>query len=307
MTTMNDDGLVTHGADGGVLGGLVRSARPKQWLKNVLVFAAPGAAGVLSTGDGVWRSLVVFVVFCLAASGTYLFNDIADRDSDRHHPTKRRRPIAAGVVPVRVAVVAGVGLLAASVALSVVLGWQTLVVTVTYVVLTLSYSAVFRQVAVLDLVAIAAGFVLRAVAGAVAVNVPMSTWFILCVSFGALFVVTGKRYAEFEELAASADGSSTRATLAVYTQPYLRAMLTMACTIAILTYCLWAFESNTAAGDGAVLFEVSIVPVAAAFMRYLLVLDLGRGAAPEEVFASDRVLQGLGVVWAVVYALAVYT
>ena len=305
MTTMNDDGLVTHGADGGLLGGLVRSARPKQWLKNVLVFAAPGAAGVLSTGDGVSRSLVVFGVFCLAASGTYLFNDIADRESDRHHPTKRRRPIAAGVVPVRVAVVAGVGLLAASVALSVVLGWQTLVVTVTYVALTLSYSAVFRQVAVLDLVAIAAGFVLRAVAGAVAVNVPMSTWFILCVSFGALFVVTGKRYAEFLEL-----GSGQlpgRATLSVYTQPYLRAMLTMACTIAILTYCLWAFESNTAAGDGAVLFEVSIVPVAAAFMRYLLVLDLGRGAAPEEVFASDRVLQGLGVVWAVVYALAVYT
>ena len=305
MTTMNDDGLVTHGADGGLLGGLVRSTRPKQWLKNVLVFAAPGAAGVLSTGDGVWRSLVVFVVFCLAASGTYLFNDIADRESDRHHPTKRRRPIAAGVVPVRVAVVAGVGLLAASVVLAVVLGWQTLVVTVTYVALTLSYSAVFRQVAVLDLVAIAAGFVLRAVAGAVAVNVPMSTWFILCVSFGALFVVTGKRYAEFLEL-----GSGQlpgRATLSVYTQPYLRAMLTMACTIAILTYCLWAFESNTAAGDGAVLFEVSIVPVAAAFMRYLLVLDLGRGAAPEEVFASDRVLQGLGVVWAVVYALAVYT
>lgn len=298
---MNDEAQVPQG----VLAGVVRSARPKQWLKNVLVFAAPGAAGVLSTGGGVWRSVVVFVVFCLAASGTYLFNDIADRESDRHHPTKRRRPIAAGVVPVRVAVVAGAMLLLASVGLSVVLGWSTVVVTVAYVVLTLSYSAVFRQVAVLDLVAIAAGFVLRAVAGAVAVDVPMSTWFVLCVSFGALFVVVGKRYAEFLELGSGQ--MPGRATLQVYTQPYLRAMLTMACTIAILTYCLWAFESNTAAGDGGVLFEVSIVPVVAAFMRYLLVLDLGRGAAPEEVFASDRVLQGLGVVWAVVYSLAVYT
>ena len=301
---MNGDAHMTDGSvSHGVLSGLVRSARPKQWLKNVLVFAAPGAAGVLSTGDGVWRSLVVFGVFCLAASGTYLFNDIADRESDRHHPTKRRRPIAAGVVPVRVAVVAGVVLLSASVGVSVVLGWRTTMVTVAYVVLTLSYSAVFRQVAVLDLVAIAAGFVLRAVAGAVAVDVPMSTWFVLCVSFGALFVVVGKRYAEFLEL--ESGQMPGRATLSVYTQPYLRAMLTMACTIAILTYCLWAFESNTAAGS--VFFEVSIVPVVAAFMRYLLVLDQGRGAAPEEVFASDRVLQGLGVVWAVVYALAVYT
>ena len=301
---MNGDAQMTDGSVlQVVLAGVVRSARAKQWLKNVLVFAAPGAAGVLSTGDGVWRSLVVFGVFCLAASGTYLFNDVADRESDRWHPTKRRRPIAAGVVPVRVAVVAGVVLLSASVGVSVVLGWRTTVVTVAYVVLTLSYSAVFRQVAVLDLVAIAAGFVLRAVAGAVAVDVPMSTWFVLCVSFGALFVVVGKRYAEFLELGSGQ--MPGRATLSVYTQPYLRAMLTMACTIAILTYCLWAFESNTAAGS--VFFEVSIVPVVAAFMRYLLVLDQGRGAAPEEVFASDRVLQGLGVVWAVVYALAVYT
>ena len=283
---------------------LVRAMRPRQWLKNVLVFAAPGAAGVLTTADGVWRSLLVFVVFCLAASGTYLWNDIADRESDRQHPIKRRRPIAAGLVPVRVAGVTGAVLMVAAALLAGVLGWQTFVVTVAYVVVTVAYSAVFRQVAVLDLVAIASGFVLRAVAGAVAVEVPMSTWFLVCVSFGALFVVTGKRLAEFLEL-----GSGQlpgRATLAVYTQPYLRALLTMSMTVAIVTYCLWAFESNTAAGDGAVLFEVSIVPLVAAFMRYLLVLDMGRGAAPEEVFASDRVLQALGVVWVVVYGLAVY-
>lgn len=283
---------------------LVRAMRPRQWLKNVLVFAAPGAAGVLTTADGVWRSLLVFVVFCLAASGTYLWNDIADRESDRQHPIKRRRPIAAGLVPVRVAGVTGAVLMVAAALLAGVLGWQTFVVTVAYVVVTVAYSAVFRQVAVLDLVAIASGFVLRAVAGAVAVDVPMSTWFLVCVSFGALFVVTGKRLAEFLEL-----GSGQlpgRATLAVYTQPYLRALLTMSMTVAIVTYCLWAFESNTAAGDGAVLFEVSIVPLVAAFMRYLLVLDMGRGAAPEEVFASDRVLQALGVVWVVVYGLAVY-
>jgi len=284
--------------------GLVRAVRPRQWVKNVLVFAAPGAAGVLTTADGVWRTLVVFVVFCLAASGTYLWNDIADRDSDRRHPTKRRRPIAAGVVSVRLAGVVGSGLMVVSVALAGVLGWQPVLVTVVYLVLTLSYSAVFRQIAVLDLVVVASGFVLRAVAGAVAVDVPMSTWFVVCVSFGALFVVTGKRYAEFLELGAGQ--LPGRATLSVYTQPYLRAMVTMAMTVAVVTYCLWAFESNTAAGDGAVLFEVSIVPLVAAFMRYLLVLDLGRGAAPEEVFASDRVLQVLGVVWVVVYGLAVY-
>ena len=282
----------------------VDAARPRQWLKNVLVFAAPGAAGVLTTADGVWRSVLVFVVFCLAASGTYLWNDIADRESDRRHPTKRHRPIAAGLVSVRVAGATGAVLMVAAAVLAGVLGWQALVVTSAYVAVTVAYSAVFRQVAVLDLVAIASGFVLRAVAGAVAVNVPMSTWFVVCVSFGALFVVTGKRLAESIEL--SAGESETRATLSTYTQPYLRAMLTMSMTVAVVTYCLWAFESNTAAGDGAVLFEVSIVPLVAAFMRYLLVLDMGQGAAPEEVFASDRVLQALGVVWVVVYSLAVY-
>lgn len=288
----------------GLLLGLLKSVRPKQWLKNLLVLAAPGAAGELSTIAGLWRSVLVFMVFCLASSGTYLFNDLADRESDRHHPRKQFRPIAAGVVPVRVAIPVGTLLILMSVGAAWVLGLSTAVVTVSYVLLTLSYSGVFRQVAVLDLVAISAGFVLRAVAGAVAVDVPMSTWFLLCVSFGALFVVVGKRYAEFVEF--ESGPVPVRATLSVYTLTYLRSLLTMTCTIAILTYCLWAFESTTAAGESGVYFEVSIVPVVASFMRYLLVLDQGRGAAPEEVFVSDRTLQGLGVVWAFVYMVAVY-
>lgn len=298
----------TRGATGrgrSVLWATWRSARPKQWLKNVLVFAAPGAAGVLDDPSDVAVTLLVFVAFCLASSGTYFWNDVLDVEADRAHPTKRRRPIAAGELGVGAARVIGSLALVASLLLAAGSGrWQTVVVVATYVVLTLSYSAVFKHVAVLDLVVIASGFVLRAAAGAVAVQVPMSSWFVLCITFGALFVVTGKRFAELGEVGHGAHVS--RATLGAYSLEYLRFVLTISCGGAILTYCIWAFETRDLAGTDLPLYELSIVPMLAALLRYALVLDQGHGAAPEEVFSRDRVLQLSGAAWVVVYGLAVY-
>ena len=193
---------------------LVRQARPKQWAKNVLVFAAPGAAGVLDNGEFLVTTVVLFVAFCAASSGTYYWNDLHDREADRRHPTKRRRPIASGAIPVRVAAVVGSLLLVAGIGLAFTISWQTGLVVGLYVALTTLYSTALKHVAVIDLVVVASGFVLRAIAGAVATDVHMSTWFVLCTSFGSLFIVTGKRYAELRELAD--DASRVRATLDDY-------------------------------------------------------------------------------------------
>ena len=172
-----------------------------------------------------------------------------------------------------------------------------------YIVTTLLYTVWLKHVAVIDIVTIASGFVLRAAAGAVAVDVPMSRWFVLCVTFGSLFIVIGKRYAELIELG---EGAGTRATLEVYDIGYLRILLAVSLGGALLSYCVWAFETALLSTSDLPLYELSIVPMLIALFRYLLVLETGDGAAPEEVFSSDRVLQLAGLCWLVVYGAAVY-
>ena len=285
---------------------LLRTARPKQWLKNVLVFAAPGAAGVLDQPSALGKALLVFVAFCLGASGTYFWNDVLDVEADLAHPTKSKRPVASGVVGITTAKLMGtvLPLLALGVA-ALTARWQPVAVLAAYMAITLSYSAVWKHVSVLDLVAIASGFVLRATAGAVAVDVPMSSWFVLVTTFGSLFIVTGKRYAEAREL--GDDAHQVRATLGDYTEGYLRFVLAVSCAGALVSYCVWAFETKELARSELPYYELSIVPILTAFLRYALVLDQGHGAAPEEVFGRDRVLQGLGMVWVIVFGVAVYT
>lgn len=285
---------------------LIRTARPKQWTKNVLVFAAPGAAGVLDEPRELGLTMLAFVAMCLASSGTYYWNDALDIESDREHPTKRFRPIASGAVAVGTAHVVGTVLIAASLGIAALTGrWQTVAIVAMYLAVTLTYSAIWKHVAVVDLVAIASGFVLRAAAGAVAVDVPMSSWFVLCITFGSLFIVTGKRFAESREL--GADAGRLRATLEEYSEGFLRFVLALACGGALVSYCMWAFERRDLVAADFPWYELSIVPVLTAFLRYALILEQGRGAAPEEVFASDRVLQILGVLWVIVFGLAVYT
>jgi len=282
---------------------MLRAMRPKQWLKNVLVFAAPGAAGVLDRPEEFVTTVIAFVAFCLAASGTYVWNDLSDLEADRTHPTKRDRPFAAGLVPIGVARAMGVLLPIAALAVAGATGrWETIAVIAVYLALTLSYTFWLKDVAIIDLLAVASGFVLRAAAGAVAVDVPMSRWFILCVTFGSLFIVVGKRYAELQELGA---GAGTRITLDTYTPGFLRMLLSVSLGGALISYCVWAFE--TADGKDFPFYELSIVPMIAALFRYLLVLERGEGSAPEEVFSRDRVLQLAGLVWVIIYGVAVYT
>ena len=285
---------------------ILRTARPKQWLKNVLVFAAPGAAGVLDQPRELSITVVVFVAFCLAASGTYFWNDVLDVEADRAHPSKSKRPIAAGQISLTTGRVLGTVLpVVALVLAGTIANWETAVVVAMYMAITLTYSAIWKHIAVIDLIAIASGFVLRAAAGAVAVDVPMSSWFVLVTTFGSLFIVSGKRYAERREL--GDDAVDVRSTLGEYSEGYLRFVLAVTCGAALVSYSTWAFETKEFAGTDLPYYELSIVPIIAAFLRYALVLEHGEGAAPEEVFARDRVLQVLGVSWVIVYGLAVYS
>jgi decaprenyl-phosphate phosphoribosyltransferase len=291
-------------ARGSVAGGLLRLARPKQWVKNLLVFAAPGAAGVLLHADDLAATVVAFVAFCLAASGTYYLNDAADVEADRHHPTKRFRPVASGLVPVPVARVAGVALVVTGILLGFATGsWELPAVVAGYVALTTSYTIWLKHVAVVDLAVVAAGFVIRAVAGAAATGVDVSDWFLIVACFGSLFMVAGKRSAE---LAESVGSVSTRAVLAEYSASFLVQVRTLACSVTTVAYVLWAFERARGGGEFP-WYELSILPFVLALLRYALDLDRGAGGAPEEVVLGDRTLQLIGLVWVITFGLGVYT
>ena len=289
------------------LAGLVKLARPKQWAKNVLVFAAPAAAGVLDNREWAFDALVAFVTFCLAAAGTYYVNDARDVEADRMHPKKRRRPVASGLVPVAVAYAGGALLLVASLALALTVNGNLALAVGGYIVLTTAYSSVLKHVAVVDLVAVAAGFVLRAVAGAAATEVPISDWFFIVTSFGALFMISGKRAAEASEM--GDDATEFRAVLAAYSPTYTAYLRSVSSGAVLVAYCLWAFEKAETVAEASTLpwYQLSILPFVMAVLRYALVLDQGRGSAPEEIVLGDRALQLIGVAWAIVFAIGVYT
>jgi decaprenyl-phosphate phosphoribosyltransferase len=283
--------------------GVLRGVRPKQWLKNVLVAAAPAAAGVLTHGQTLLHVALAFVAFCLVSSGTYLLNDSRDVEADRLHPRKRFRPIAAGVVPIRLAVGLGIGLIACGLAVAAVVRVELLVVVAAYIVLTTSYTLWLKHIEVVDIVAIASGFIMRAVAGGAAAAVPLSRWFIIVASFGSLFMVAGKRHGEHLDL--GEDGDAVRPTLGAYSRDYLKHVWTMSSGVTIAAYCLWAFEQ--APKHSAVpLYELSIVPFVTFMLRYAMLLEAGHGEAPEDLVLGDRVLLVLAVVWMAVFGSGVY-
>ncbi|HEY8865553.1 MAG TPA: decaprenyl-phosphate phosphoribosyltransferase [Solirubrobacteraceae bacterium] len=281
---------------------LLRAMRPKQWTKNVLVAAAPGGAGVLTHSTAAGKTALAFAAFCLVSSATYLFNDIGDREEDRRHPEKRDRPIAAGELSARAAAVAAVVLLIAGLGIAASLRLAFVGLLAGYLAVTLAYTVWLKHVAVFDIAVVASGFIFRAVAGGLAVDVPISRWFLIVTSFGSLFIVAGKRYSE--HITMGAERETTRATLATYSRDYLRYVWTMASAVTLGGYFLWAFEQSKLEGS-IPWFELSIAPFTMGILRYALLLDEGAGGAPEEIVLRDRPLQLLGLMWLIVYGAGV--
>lgn len=275
----------------------LKALRPKQWIKNLLVFAAPGAAGILGRPEMLARGALAFVAMCAAASATYLINDVVDAQADRSHPAKRYRPVACGALSTRAAVVGSLVLFASSFALGAALGPAFLVVALAYAAVTTAYTMALQREPVFDILAVAACFVLRAVAGGAATHVTPSAWFLILTSAGALFVVSGKRLADLGEPPTRGDRS--------YPDGYLRGVWILSAAVAVTAYCLWAVAVPHIV-DGVSWSQISIVPFAAAVLRYGYVIELGAGGAPEEVFLHDRALQAAVLVWLVVYAVGVY-
>jgi decaprenyl-phosphate phosphoribosyltransferase len=282
--------------------GLLKAVRPRQWVKNVLVLAAPVAAGKVGELSVLGDAAVAFVAFCLAASGIYLINDALDVEADREHPRKRYRPIAAGVVPVRLAYALAVMLLLAGLAVALVASWQLLVVIAVYEAVQLAYCFGLKHQPVLDICIVASGFLLRAMAGGLAAGLPLSQWFLLVAAFGSLFMVSGKRYAEMR--VAEQTGAKIRKALESYTSTYLRFVWTMSATAVILSYGLWAFQLNQTSHS--VWSVISMVPFTVAVLRYAVDVDGGVAGEPEEIALKDRVLQVLALAWVVSIGISVY-
>lgn len=286
----------------GSLRPILTELRPRQWAKNLLVVAAPAGAEVLTELSTWWRLTLAFAAFCAASSAIYIANDLADIEADRRHPTKCERPIAAGLVSIGTARAVAAGLIVLAFLLAVATTeWDFVAVLGLYVVTTLAYSAWLKHVAILDLVIVASGFLLRAIGGAVVVDVVISSWFLIVTGFGSLFVVTGKRLAELEEMGEEA--ATVRPTLDHYTVPFLRFVLGVACTATAVAYCIFSFDKAETAGAGAVWFQLSAIPVVTALLRYALAVEVGEGATPEDLFLRDRVLQLMGGIWIILFGV----
>lgn len=280
----------------------LRAMRPKQWVKNVLVLAAPLAAGQLFVPAVLIPTLWAFGAFSLISASIYLINDIHDVDADRAHPTKRFRPIAAGELAPSLAWVMAALTALGSLAIGFWVNPMLGAVLSVYWLLQISYSFLLKDKPIIDLAMVAAGFLLRAVAGGVASGLILSQWFLLVASFGSLFMVAGKRYSELKELGAEA---KTRASLERYTRSYLREIWSISMAIVIMSYSLWAFDQR---GNllGVPWAAVSIAPFTLAILRYAMKIDQGKAGEPEDVVLHDRMLQGLAVLWIIPVALAVF-
>lgn len=281
----------------------LRLLRPGQWPKNVLVLAAPLAAGSLLEPEVLRPTLLALVAFVLASAAGYAVNDVADVELDRNHPEKRNRPVASGAIPVGGAVAGAVVLFAAAVGVAALTGSAgMLLVLAAYIALTVSYSLGIKHVPVVELAWVAGGFLLRAVAGGSAAQIPISQWFLIVAAFGSLFIVAGKR---FSELVVHADaGPAVRPLLGEYSASYLRSVWSIAAGVTITAYCLWAFE----VGDqGSSLWaRLSVAPLVLGLLRYARDVDAGRADTPERIALGDRVLQLLGLLWLACFVLAAF-
>jgi decaprenyl-phosphate phosphoribosyltransferase len=278
---------------------LLRACRPRQWTKNLLVLAAPCAAGLIDSPLVAAQVAGAFAVLCLVSSATYLVNDVRDREQDRLHPRKRSRPVAAGELSPRAALTfaaafALIGLVAAT-AIAPALA----AVALGYLLLTASYSLWWRRVIVADILAIAGGFVLRALAGGAATDIYLSRWFLIVTASCAVFLVAAKRYAELREHVGS---GPARATLEHYSTLGLRLTLVAAAAIGGIAYVSWAFSRPAHVAW----YALSVVPFLLWLARYASLVGAGAGQAPEELILRDRTLLALGVVWAFLFLGGVY-
>jgi 4-hydroxybenzoate polyprenyltransferase len=277
---------------------LIIALRPRQWIKNGLIFAPLAFTASLHRPELLMRTMIAFVLFCALSSAGYLLNDVADIEADRAHPTKRFRPIAAGLVPIRFALVLGVILACSGVIGALALTPALGALAVAYLTLTAAYTLVIKHIVLLDVFAIAAGFVLRAVAGAAAIQVPVSPWLYIATMLGAMLIALGKRRAELLTLGIGA--VSHRRNLHAYSVELIDQLMLIISSAALMTYSLYTFSADNLPKDHSMMLTIPVVLYG--IFRYLLLSRKGGAGTPEDLLIHDRPLLATVTLWA---ALAV--
>jgi 4-hydroxybenzoate polyprenyltransferase len=287
-----------------VLTAVVLSLRPRQWVKNLFVFAALIFGQRLFTAS-VWPALATFAIFCGLSGAIYLFNDVADREKDRLHPKKRERPIASGRLPARAAVLAGVVLVAVALAAAARLSAGLAATAAAYVVLLTLYSAWLKHVVIVDVLVVSIGFVLRAVAGALAIGVEISGWLLICTILIALFLALGKR--RYEYLTLQGDAARHRPILAEYSAELLDQMIAVVTASTVTAYALYTMSPETVAKFHTHLLPATLPFVLYGIFRYLYLLYRRQlGGNPSELFLNDRALLVNTVLWIAAVLVIVY-
>jgi len=283
---------------------IIRSMRPEQWLKNGFVLAPIVFSGLVGDPDAWLRSLLAVAAFCAASSATYLVNDVIDREADRAHPEKCRRPIAAGEVSVAAAIAAAAVLVAVGMAIALWLGGWFPAILIAYVALVVLYSVLLKRAVFLDVLVVAAGFVLRVVGGAVAINVPVSRWILVVAYLLALYLALGKRRTE---LALLGDGAGHhRAVLGEYTLPLVDSAISVVLGATVLAYALYTVAPDTVAKVGSEGLLATVPIVLYGLFRSLYLLhrhDLG--GSPTKALLTDRPLLVCVVIWLLVSAVVI--
>jgi len=288
---------------------VVTLIRPAQWIKNVVVFAAPAAALKLSSVDAIRDSIWAFVAFSLAASAMYCVNDVVDRDADASHPEKKFRPIASGRIPVVLAL--GIAFILAAGAFMISLkllpaGFAG--VLLLYVSMTLAYSITLKRRVLLDVIIVAFGFVLRAVAGAVAVGVTTTEWLAACVFTLCLFMGFGKRRCEIAMIGSADEIRQHRKTLLRYTPDLLNHLITVSAGVAVITFLLYTLDTtpgHPSPFPRQQLFYTLPIVVYGIF-RFAMLTETGRFTGPTEIVLRDKAMLGTILLWAACAMLIVY-
>jgi 4-hydroxybenzoate polyprenyltransferase len=284
---------------------LFLTLRPEQWTKNLVVFAGVLFSGRLREIDAVMAAIGAFGVFCALSSAIYAFNDVADRDADKQHPLKCMRPIACGELAPSTAIVTGILLATAALAAAFAIAPALAIVAAAYLLLLSLYSTALKHVVIVDVLMIAGGFVLRAVAGAVAVGVPISDWLLVCTTLLALFLVLSKRRHELTLLGDGAIGH--RRSLEDYSPYLLDQMIAVVTASTLVAYALYTTSADTAARLGTRRLGLTIPFVLYGIFRYLYLVHQKRGGgSPANLLVTDRPLLICVALWAVSVVLILY-
>ena len=285
---------------------LVVSLRPEQWTKNLLVFAGLLFGGRLLEPDAVLRAIAAFAIFCLLSGAVYLFNDVTDQERDRQHPLKRKRPIAAGDFSTKAALLCATVITLVALQGALLVSTALAMASLAYVLLLLLYSAGLKNIVIIDVLTIAGGFVLRAVAGAVAVDVPIGQWLLVCTTLLALFLVLSKRRHELTLLGEAA--TEHRRILQEYSPYLLDQMVAVVTASTLIAYTVYATNPDTAARLGTARLGLTIPFVLYGIFRYLYLVHQKRGGgSPAAMLITDRPLLVCVALWAVCVALILYS